>query len=260
MRFGDKGRGNRNSLVNIEYAKLSLIGKRKDNQDRVAIALGKEAALMLVFDGMGGHAGGAAAAETAMDAVRAIFDQCSQPILDPQGFLYRAVSAAHEAVVNIGKDQPVDHRPRATCAICLVQDDACYTVHVGDSRIYLLRDREVLHVTRDHSHVEVLIHEGVISREEAHTHPMRNYVESWLGGGHAQPGITVSRKRALQPGDVLLLCTDGLWSGLEDDQIIELAYQTQAPFPTVLKVMCEVAIKNNGRRADNTTVAALRWA
>lgn len=226
----------------------------------MAIALGKEAALLLVFDGMGGHSGGAAAAETALDAVREIFATTPQPILDPQGFLYQVVSVAHDAVVRLGVDQAVDNRPRATCAIGLVQDDACYTVHVGDSRIYLLRDKQVKHVTRDHSHVEVLIHEGVISRDEALTHPMRNYVESCLGGDHALPGITVSRKRPLAPGDVLLLCTDGLWSGLDDDKIIEIAYQMNAPFPTVLKVMCEVAIKNNGKRADNTSVAGLRWA
>ncbi|MFK8053964.1 MAG: PP2C family serine/threonine-protein phosphatase [Woeseiaceae bacterium] len=246
--------------MKIEYSKLSLIGKRKDNQDRVAISLGKEAALLLVFDGMGGHAGGAAAAETALAVVQDIFSKTPQPILDPQGFLYRAVSAAHDKVVVLGKNQPVDQRPRATCAIGLVQDDACYTVHVGDSRIYMLSERKVKHVTRDHSHVEVLIHEGVISRDEAHTHPMRNYVESCLGGDMALPGITVSRQRALEPGDVLLLCTDGLWSGLDDEQMIDLAYQMKTPFPTVLKVMCEVAIKNNGKRADNTSVAALRWA
>ena len=246
--------------MKIEYAKLSLIGKRKDNQDRVAIALGEEAALLLVFDGMGGHAGGAAAAETALSAVRDVFEKTQQPILDPQGFLYSAVSVAHDAVVKIGADKPVDERPRATCAIALVQDDACYTVHVGDSRIYFLRDRKVRYVTRDHSHVEVLINEGVISRDEAATHPMRNYVESCLGGDHALPGITVSRKRSLEPGDVLLLCSDGLWSGLENDTLVDIAYSTKTPFPTALKVMCEVAIKNNGKRADNTSVAALRWA
>ena len=245
--------------MKIEYAKLSLLGKRKDNQDRVAIALGDDAALLMVFDGMGGHSDGAIAAETALAAVHHVFEHTPQPIFDPQGFLYLAVSAAHEAVVSVGRELEVDHRPRATCAICLVQDDACYWVHVGDSRIYLLRDQAVEYVTRDHSHVEVLIHEGVISRTEALEHPMRNYVESCLGGDDALPGITVSRKRALRAGDVILLCSDGLWSGLADEQIIDLAYQTAAPFTTVLKVMCDLAIKNNGRRADNTSVAALRW-
>lgn len=245
--------------MKIEYAKQSLLGKRKDNQDRVAIAVGEEAALLMVFDGMGGHSDGAIAAETALAAVRKVFENTPQPIFDPQGFLYLAVSAAHEATVGVGRELDVDHRPRATCAICLVQDDSCYWVHVGDSRIYLLRDQAVEHVTRDHSHVEVLIHEGVISRVEALEHPMRNYVESCLGGDDALPGITVSRKRRLQPGDVLLLCSDGLWSGLTDEQIIDLAYQTATPFTTVLKVMCDLAIKNNGRRADNTSVAALRW-
>ena len=247
------------SCVKIEYAKLSLVGKRKDNQDRVAIAIGDEAALLMVFDGMGGHAGGADAAETALAAVQEIFLATPQPIFDAQGFLYRAISAAHDAVVQMGSEVDVDDRPRATCAVCLVQDESCYWVHVGDSRIYLMRDEAVAQVTRDHSHVEVLIHEGVISRSEALDHPMRNYVESCLGGDDALPGITVSRKHGLYPGDVLLLCSDGLWSGLTDEEIVELSYQTSMPFPTVLKVMCDLAIKNNGRRADNTSVAALRW-
>ncbi|MEL6868475.1 MAG: PP2C family serine/threonine-protein phosphatase [Pseudomonadota bacterium] len=245
--------------MNIEFAKLSLIGKRKDNQDRAEIAIGEEAALLMVFDGMGGHSDGAIAAETALAAVQRVFDSTPQPVFDVQGFLYRAVSIAHDAVVALGKDRDVDSRPRATCAICLVQDDACYWVHVGDSRIYLLRDHEIHHVTRDHSHVEVLIHEGVISRAEAQEHPMRNYVESCLGGDDALPGITVSRKRDLMPGDVLLLCSDGLWSGLPDETLIQLSYETEMPLPMVLKVMCDLAIKNNGKRADNTTVAALRW-
>ncbi|MEO0574042.1 MAG: PP2C family serine/threonine-protein phosphatase [Pseudomonadota bacterium] len=245
--------------MNIEYAIESLIGKRKDNQDRADIAIGDQAALLMVFDGMGGHSDGAIAAETGLATVRRVFESTPQPILDVQGFLYRAVSIAHDALVDLGKDRSVDSRPRATCAICLVQDDACYWVHVGDSRIYLMRDHAVHKVTRDHSHVEVLIHEGVISREEAQEHPMRNYVESCLGGDDALPGITVSRKHALSPGDVLLLCSDGLWSGLEDDQLIQLSYEHDTHLPMVLKVMCDLAIKNNGKRADNTTVAALRW-
>lgn len=245
--------------MSIDYASQSLIGQRKDNQDRVAIAIGEESALLMVFDGMGGHSDGARAAETARDAMTATFESVPQPIFDPQGFLYRAVSDAHNAVVALGADREVDHRPRATCAVCLVQDDACWWVHVGDSRIYLLRDQAVHQRTRDHSHVEVLIHEGVIERSEAQTHPMRNYVESCLGGDDALPGITVSRKRQLRPGDVLLLCTDGLWSGVDAETIADIVYRDNVPLKLALKVMCDVAIKNNGRRADNTSVAALRW-
>ncbi|MEM9172094.1 MAG: protein phosphatase 2C domain-containing protein [Pseudomonadota bacterium] len=246
--------------MTVEFAKYTLIGKRKDNQDRVDIVIGEQAALLMVFDGMGGHMGGARAAETAMAEVKQAFADTPQPIFDAQGFLYRAVSAAHDAVVRLGADDNVDKRPRATCALCLVQDDACYWVHVGDSRIYLLRDNAVHHVTRDHSHVEVLISEGVIERDEAENHPMRNFVESCLGGDDPLPAITVSRKRELFPGDVLLLCTDGLWSGLRHEQMVQISYDSKAPLPIVLKVMCELAVKANGKRADNTSVAVLRWS
>ena len=95
-----------------------------------------------------------------------------------------------------------------------MQDSAAYWAHVGDSRIYQLRQAQVLERTRDHSHVEVLLREGLITEAEVHGHPMRNYVECCLGGDAALPEMTISSRRKLKSGDVLLLCTDGLWANL----------------------------------------------
>jgi len=143
--------------MQIEYAKVSALGDRQDNQDRAAVVASEDAALMLVFDGMGGHSDGAKAAETGLAVVQKMFMAARQPIFDPQGFLYMALSRAHDEVVRIGADVAVDFRPRATCAICLVQEGGAYWAHIGDSRIYQVRGGRVLTRSRDHSQVEVLI-------------------------------------------------------------------------------------------------------
>ena len=126
--------------MQIEYAKVSALGDRQDNQDRAAVVVSEDAALLLVFDGMGGHSDGAVAAETGLKVVQDLFVESKQPIFDPQGFLYMALSRAHDEVVRVGADVAVDFRPRATCAICLVQEGGSFWVHIGDSCIYQVRD------------------------------------------------------------------------------------------------------------------------
>ena len=107
--------------MQVEYAKVSALGDRQDNQDRGAVVVAENAAMLLVFDGMGGHSDGARAAETALKVVQDLFMATRLPVLDPQGFLYSALARAHDAVVALGRGVAVDFRPRATCAICLVQ-------------------------------------------------------------------------------------------------------------------------------------------
>ena len=97
-----------------------------------------------------------------------------------------------------------------------MQDGGAYWAHVGDSRIYQLRAGAIKARTRDHSHVELLLREGLIAEGEMRNHPMRNFVECCLGGDVPLPDMSVTARLKLEPGDVLLVCTDGLWSGLED--------------------------------------------
>jgi len=130
--------------MQVEYAKVSALGDRQDNQDRAAVVVADEAAIMLVFDGMGGHSDGARAAETGLKVVQEMFMASTLPVFDPQGFLYTALSRAHAEVVALGIDVAVDFRPRATCAVCLVQEGGAYWAHIGDSRIYQVRDNKVL--------------------------------------------------------------------------------------------------------------------
>ncbi len=245
--------------MQIEYAKVSALGDRSDNQDRAAIVVAEDAALMLVFDGMGGHSDGALAAEIGLNIVQDMFMASTLPMFDPQGFLYTSLARAHDAVVKLGADLTVDSRPRATCAICLIQECGSYWGHVGDSRIYQMRDGEVLSRSRDHSHVEVLIQEGAITEEEALDHPMRNFVECCIGGDAPVPDMSITAKRTLLPGDVLLACSDGLWSGVSDDEMAELAMRTSDSLAENLKALSVRALHVNAPYSDNTTGTALRW-
>jgi serine/threonine protein phosphatase PrpC len=245
--------------MQIEYAKVSALGDRQDNQDRAAVVVSEDAAMMLVFDGMGGHSDGAMAAQTGLQVVQDLFMAASLPILDPEGFLYMALARAHDQVVMLGQELAVDFRPRATCAICLVQESGSYWAHIGDSRIYQVRDGKVLTRSRDHSHVEVLIQEGAISEEEAADHPMRNFVECCIGGDAPVPDMSIATKKHLEPGDVLLACSDGLWSGLTDADMAEIGKPGDNNLVENLKALSIKALNANSPYSDNTTGTALRW-
>jgi len=246
--------------MKIEYTKVSVLGDRQDNQDRAAVIVSEHAAIMLVFDGMGGHADGAIAAEVGMRTVQELFTSASLPLLDPQGFLYMALSQAHDEVVKLGQEHEVDLRPRATCAVCLVQETGSWWAHIGDSRIYLLRNGGVVTRSRDHSHVEALIQEGAITEEEALFHPMRNFVECCIGGDMPVPDMSVTRKMPLNDGDVLLACTDGLWSGMSNSEIAAISRCTSMGLAENLKSLSMKALAMNAPYSDNTTGTALRWS
>ena len=245
--------------MQIEYAKVSALGDRSDNQDRAAVVVADQAAQMIVFDGMGGHSDGAQAAETGLKVVQDLFMDSTLPVFDPQGFLYMALSRAHDEVVALGQDVAVDFRPRATCAVCLVQEGGTFWAHIGDSRIYHVRNGMVLERSRDHSHVEVLIQEGAITEEEAQDHPMRNFVECCIGGDAPVPDMSITRKRPLSPGDVLLACSDGLWSGLADDDMAQIGAPGENNLAQNLKELSLQALSVNAPYSDNTTGTALRW-
>lgn len=245
--------------MQIEYAKVSALGDRQDNQDRAAVVVAEDAALMLVFDGMGGHSDGARAAETGLKVIQDLFMAATLPLFDPQGFLYMALSRAHDEVVAIGRDLAVDFRPRATCAVCLVQEGGAFWAHIGDSRIYQVREGTVLARSRDHSHVEVLIQEGAITEEEARDHPMRNFVECCIGGDAPVPDMSITSRMKLDPGDVLLACSDGLWSGLSDDDMAGIGTPGENNLVENLKTLSMKALRVNSPYSDNTTGTALRW-
>ena len=245
--------------MRIEYADLSLLGDREDNQDRVTVSAAEQAALLVVIDGMGGHSDGSRAADTALKSLLESFRQTSLPMFDPLGFLHMALSRAHDEVAKLGNGQTIDTRPRATTAICLVQEGAAFWAHIGDSRVYHLRHGKIVQRTRDHSHVELLLREGKITEEELPTHPMRNFVECCLGGDPAIPEMTVSGRNKLLPGDVLLLCTDGIWANLRDTDIAGFFREDNQELRAWLEALGRRAVQASAPFSDNSTAAVLRW-
>jgi PPM family protein phosphatase len=245
--------------LRVESAEVSLQGERDSNQDRVSVALAEQAVLLSACDGMGGHAEGERAAEVAQRTLVDRFSHTPQPLLDPLGFLHLGLGAAHDALVTLGAQLPVEMRPRSTCAICLVQEGSAFWAHVGDSRVYHVRAGRVLERTRDHSHVELLVREGLISAGQMQSHPLRNFVESCLGGDSILPEMTLSARKPLMRGDVLLVCTDGFWSGLEDEFIGGAFGTAETSLRDALRSLASQALKNSGDASDNTSAAALRF-
>ena len=244
--------------MQVELAKVSLSGNRQENQDRVDVASSARAALILAVDGMGGHAQGAKASEVIVNALQGKFAGASHPILDPQGFLTAALADAHDRVVALGGDIALEFRPRATCAVCLVQDGNAYCAHIGDSRVYQIRAGSIVSRSRDHSHVELLLREGVIKEHEINSHPMRNFVECCLGGDQPIPDMSIAARKRLAVGDVLLVCTDGLWSGIDDAALLKLTDESSQLEPA-LRALADGAVARNAPHSDNTSAAALRF-
>jgi serine/threonine protein phosphatase PrpC len=245
--------------LRVEYADITLVGAREENQDRVVAAVAEHAALLLVVDGMGGHADGARAAEVTQKTVLEAFWHTPQPLFDPIGFLHMTLGRAHEEVVRMGMSLPLEQRPRATCAVCLVQQRAAWWGHIGDSRVYHIRRGQLLQRTRDHSHVELLLREGLITADQAVNHPMRNFVECCIGGDPILPDMTLSGRRSLEPDDVVFVCTDGMWATLKDEEIAGRLSTGGANMRDTLLQLAQLAVARAGNGSDNTSAAALRW-
>jgi len=245
--------------LRVEVADVTHAGHREDNQDRSVVASGRHAALLAVFDGMGGHAHGSRAAELGCELALASFRAERHPLLDPLGFLARTLGLAHQAVVAAGLALPLEYRPRATCAVCLVQHGAAYWIHLGDARAYHLRQGRVVTRTRDHTRVEQLLVEGVITEEQVLDHPLRNFVDSCVGGDPGQPEFFLSGRRTLQPGDVLALCSDGVWSGIRDNDLAAALTARDTSLVEAAKGVVARAVRASAPYSDNATLAALRW-
>jgi serine/threonine protein phosphatase PrpC len=235
----------------------SHIGGRKVNQDRMGYSYTRDALLLVLADGMGGHARGEVAATLALQTMSALFRAQATPyVKKPERFLEDAFEQAHEAIRRYARERALPDSPRTTIVACLVQHNCAVWAHCGDSRLYWLRRGQILARTRDHSHLEYLIAKGQASESERNSHPDRNKLYNCLGAS-SPPRIDVSRQAGLEPGDVLLLCSDGLWGILPDSEIVH-----QLSTHTIVQAvpdMIAMATAIGGSRADNTTALAIQW-
>jgi PPM family protein phosphatase len=244
--------------LNVETAQVSRQGNRSDNQDRASIVVTDTRILLTVADGMGGHIGGDVAAEAAIDALVRCFKRQKAGIRDAGDFLRESIVEAHEAVVMLGAALTPDLRPRTTITVCLIADDCATWAHVGDSRIYLIRDQKVFIRTRDHSAVELLVQQGLLKDADVHTHPMRNFVEQCLGGEPELPLITITEPRPLMAGDVILLCSDGFWAPLKEAHVAA-ELNSHIELQTTVDILALEAEEKAAPSSDNVTAVALRW-
>jgi protein phosphatase len=218
----------------------------------------RDALLMVVADGMGGHLQGDTAAQIAVQTVGTAFQQQATPVLkSPSRFLEASLVDAHQQILAYRTQNRLAESPRTTIVACIVQNGTAYWAHVGDSRLYWIRAGEIIAQTRDHSKIQSMIQQGLASPAEIDTHPDRNKLFNCLGSPEP-PTVELSRKMILKPGDTLFLCSDGLWSA-----VTEQAIATAFASSTVMRAvpdMIALALATAGDDADNVTAMAMNWA
>ncbi len=236
-------------------AQINRLGNRFQNEDRLIVAVDDNSILLVVADGMGGHGGGDIAAQVLIDTVDQYFRRSKKPIASPRAFLRNAIEAAHANILKAGKklEPPLD--PRTTCVACIIQGNMVTWAHVGDSRLYLLRDNNILARTIDHSYVEELFKKGLISESDMLTHPKRSYITQCVGAMNHLPDISYTERDDLQEDDVLLLCSDGLWGALKEPDIRVLSGKSD--LDTALNNLASLAENNAYPQSDNISAIAL---
>lgn len=235
----------------------SRIGHRRNNQDRLAHCYSREALLMVLADGMGGHLHGEVAAQIAVQYLTEQFQHEANPRLEsPRHFLSSGLNNAHNAIVDYAVERDLPDVPRTTCVACVIQDGLAHWAHVGDSRLYLLRNKQVHARTRDHSRVQMMVDDGLITEEQALVHPSRNHVYACLGCDLA-PQIDFSRKTPLLAGDTIVLCSDGFWVPLGNEALVQ-GYSRGSVMAVTPNLM-DMAEKRGGEEADNLSVVAVNW-
>ncbi|MFM8827695.1 MAG: Stp1/IreP family PP2C-type Ser/Thr phosphatase [Actinomycetota bacterium] len=234
----------RSDLALIELASASDVGRvRSDNQDRDLLA----PPLIAVADGMGGHLGGGTAAGMAVEALRGVGSTT-----DPTALL-AALKEANRAIARAAMDDPDLTGMGTTATAALLEGGILYLVHVGDSRAYLIREGRIIQVTQDHSVVAEMVRRGALSADAAESHPARHVITRALG---VDADIDIDALRVdLEPGDVVLLCTDGLSGPVGDGDILELVEAA----PTLEQAAEQLVQRANAAGGpDNVTVVLAR--
>jgi PPM family protein phosphatase len=251
--------------VVVEFAELSDPGRdptKQINEDSSGYLETAHGHLAVVCDGMGGHAAGRAASQTALSTMlEHVQSAGSAPDAayrerTPAEVLKRAMEAAGRAVYAIGGDAPANLRPGSTSVAVLVHEGGAEVAHVGDSRAYLLRSSSVQRLTRDHSMVQQMVIAGMLDAQQAAAHPDANKLTRALG---MTPDVEVElapHPIELRAGDVILLASDGLCDLVTDDEILNLVGKggTRGPAATCQEL---VAVANARGGYDNITVQLL---
>lgn len=244
----------------IEAAILTDVGLQRSNNEDSCLywepdgeeEFRRKGRLAVVADGMGGYEGGQEASRLAVETVRHVYDTSQEQ--DLQKVLVTALTTAHHNIQRYGEEHPQFHGMGTTCtAVSIVDRQLCFA-HVGDSRLYLVRNGTTSRLTRDHSYVSRLVESGIVRSEDAESHPQRHILTAALGSGaEVEPDASETPIR-LQKGDTLVLCTDGLWSLVAEQELGRIV-QAHPPVQSCQELV-NLALERGG--PDNITVLVLR--
>lgn len=200
-----------------------------------------------VADGMGGHAAGEVASYTAITTAAKILRRDRNA--EPKAALLEAFRTAHEQVCRAAKEQPGREGMGTTLTLLLMENDTAYLGHVGDSRAYRLRGGVLEQMSEDHSYVEELVKSGIITRQQARSHPKRNIITRCIG---VYPDVEADiLSFPAEPDDVWLLCSDGLTGYLTDEELEQQLLKTDLSWQEKLNGLRDTALQRGG--ADNIT-------
>ncbi len=233
-------------------------GPRNYNQDRLAYSYSKDALLLVLADGMGGHRHGEIAAQLAVKTLTDAFQRLAVPFLSsPAKFLTDHIQQVHDMIDNVTQEQDLVESPRTTIVAAVIQRGYLYCAHVGDSRLYHFRDGHLLFRTEDHSVVQSMFKKGMITQEDMATHPYKNKIYNCLGGD-TPPQIDLAVRYELIEGDTVLLCTDGVWGVLPDNQIKDIIEKNAIIAEATTQIMDSAELASD-ERGDNLSAIGLQW-
>ena len=234
---------------------VSRKGGRDKNEDRMGYCYTRDSGLFALADGMGGHPEGEVASQLALQTLAAMFQRDAKPVLkDPMRFLHDAIIAGHHQLIRYATEKALIDTPRTTIVACVLQGNAAYWAHCGDSRLYLVRGDKLVARTRDHSYSE-LQHtmSQVVPLGERFN---RNVLFTCLGSP-GKPVVDTVGPLILQQHDRLLLCSDGLWGTVSDDIITKQL--TSRSISDSVPELVEQALRKGGAKSDNVTLLAVEW-
>ena len=234
---------------------VSRKGGREKNEDRMGYCYTRDAGLFALADGMGGHPQGEVASQLSLQTLSAMFQREAKPKLaDPLKFLHDACVAGHHQLLRYATEKSLMDTPRSTLVACVLQGNAAYWAHCGDSRLYLVRGDKLVARTRDHSYSE--LQETMSQVVPIGDRVNRNVLFTCLGSP-GKPVIDTAGPLLMHAGDRVLLCSDGLWGSVTDAEIVELL-ATKTVSDAVPELV-ERALRVAGSRSDNVTVLAIEW-
>ena len=236
--------------MNYTFGNHSDVGKkRKINQDSFGTAKNDWGEIFVVADGMGGHKGGEVASQITVDCVCNAFKNAGDNI-SPAVLLDRSIHQANDLVSSKAKEDPELEGMGTTIVAVIIKDEEAHIAHVGDSRGYIFRNNQPVFKTKDHSFVQDLVDQGLISEEDAETHPKKNQILQAIGAGEIQPDISTQK---LFKDDYILLCSDGLSGEVNDPELLQ-KLKSFGPMDAC-KNLVDLANERGG--PDNITVIAV---